>query len=56
MTKTQFYNDYILPYIVIGDKPHNRQLWNDTLDSMLKDGTLQANAECWIYPENNYFV
>ena len=55
ITYKKFYEVFIEPYLIKGDKPHNRQLWNDTLDYCLKDKTLPYNADVWVYPNTKYF-
>jgi hypothetical protein len=57
MTKTQFLKAYILPYTKKHDKPHNRQLFNDTKDMMGKDGQLtNRQVSSWIYPQTKLFT
>jgi hypothetical protein len=36
------------------DKPMKRQAWNDLIDSMLKDGTLNKRAGNWSHPKRFY--
>lgn len=57
MTRTQF-NQYfkanIEPSISASDKPGLRQAWNDTIDSMCKDGQLNDRARDWRHPRRFY--
>ena len=58
MTKNEFVASFrreILPAIIHNeingpDYPARRQAWNDTIDSMIKDGTLPARAGDWTKP------
>ena len=60
MTKndfTRYFRSEILPAIIHNeingpDYPARRQAWNDTIDSMIKDGTLPNRAGDWIKPKD----
>ena len=62
MTKndfTRYFRSEILPQIIeqeqetgTRDYPGRRQAWNDTIDSMIKDGTLPDRAGDWIKPKD----
>lgn len=56
MTKKEFMVVYITPYLKADDRPYNRQLFNDTKDSLFKDGIItEKQCDNWVYPENKYF-
>ncbi len=44
MEYDEFLEQYIKPFVKSHDKPFNRQLFNDTLDMLIKDGTLIEEA------------
>lgn len=55
MTKKEFYKNHVEPYLT-NDKPYNRQLWNDTLDRLEKDGQIShEQSYSWEYPNNKKF-
>ena len=57
MTKKEYYNHYVKPYLKPNDKPYNRQLWSDVKDGLHKDGQItDKQVESWVYPYNRYFV
>lgn len=46
----------IAPQLKKYDKPFNRQLFNDTLDIMCKNGEItEKQSRNWIYPKDNWF-
>lgn len=51
----QYFRAYIEPEISSSDKPALRQAWNDTIDNMIKDGTLQERAGNWSHPDRFYW-
>lgn len=56
MTKTDFYKQYVRPYLKKNDRPHNRQLFHDTKDMLHKDGNItDRQVQNWCYPSNNSF-
>ncbi len=55
MLKKKFV-EMIKPFLKKNDKPFNRQLWNDTLDSLSKDGELNINkAQHWTKTPIKYY-
>jgi len=53
-----FYREEILPGVVRmyerngrPDYPARREAWNDTVDMMVQDGDLPAEAEDWALPD-----
>ena len=55
MNKKEFYENHIKPYLT-NDKPANRQLWNDTLDQLEKEGLItHKQSYGWVYPKNKKF-
>ena len=56
MTKKDFYNQAIKPYLKKGDKPYNRQLYNDTKDVYAREGLISQKAnQNWVYPNTKKF-
>lgn len=49
-----FFKNEIEPTIPKNDKPMLRQVWNDTIDSMCKDGILKERARDWGHPKRFY--
>lgn len=59
MNRKQFeamFKAEIEPNISQTDKPALRQAWNDTIDSMIKDGTLNKRAGNWSHPKRFYYA
>ena len=51
MNYKYFIQTYIAPHVKTNDKPFNRQLFNDTLDCLHKDGIItDYQVNNWIYP------
>ena len=51
MTYKNFLREFIAPYVKPNDKPANRQLFNDTLDRLEKDGLVNKKISAkWMYP------
>lgn len=55
----EFYREEVLPGIVRmyerngrPDYAARREAWNDTVDSMVRDGTLPSDAEAWSLPDS----
>jgi len=56
MAKREFYTVYIKPYLKKDDKPFNRQLFNDTVDMLNKNGLLKDyQVQNWGHPNNRFF-
>ncbi len=56
MKLTEFYLVYIKPYLKLNDKPYNRQLFNDSLDHLVRNGQIREKiASKWTHPNNKYF-
>jgi hypothetical protein len=57
MNQREFYNQYVRPYLRKGDRPYNRQLYNDTKDAVARDGLItEKQAQNWVYPDNGFFL
>jgi hypothetical protein len=57
MGKKQFYNEYVRPYLKKGDKPYNRQLFNDQLDFLEKEGLVnKKRSHNWTHPDTKMFA
>lgn len=50
----QFFKEEIEVHISSTDKPALRQAWNDTIDAMIKDGSLHRRAGNWSHPKRFY--
>ena len=56
MTLKYFLKIYVNPYLKINDKPHNRQLFNDSKDMLHKDGKItDKQVNSWDYPRTKWF-
>ncbi len=53
MKKKEFINSYITEYIKPNDKAYNRQLWNDSLDMLEKNG--QKVSHEWVKTPKKYY-
>ena len=53
--KDDFYISFIRDSMREKDIPFNRQVWNDTIDSMIRNGDLLQCAINWSYPKNRFF-
>ena len=53
MNKKEFFEYYIKDNLKENDKPHNRQIWNDTLDFLDKSGS-KVNFS-WVKMPKKYF-
>lgn len=52
----KFFNQYVRPYLKKGDKPFNRQLFNDSLDVAYCNGDITVtDVNNWTYPKNKWF-
>jgi tRNA pseudouridine-54 N-methylase len=57
MNKAQFsryFKENIETEIQSSDKPALREAWNNTIDSMIKNGELKENAGNWSHPARFY--
>jgi hypothetical protein len=55
MKKQEFINNYITPWLDETDKPGNRQLWNNSIDMLIKDGELPQSAANWVKTPLKYY-
>lgn len=56
MLKRDFVNNYIKPFLKEDDTPYNRQLWNNTLDTLSKNGDININkAQYWTKVPKKYY-
>lgn len=55
MTKKDFIEE-IKPMLIVDDKAHNRQVWNDNLDGLSRAGLLNINkAQYWTKSPLKYY-
>lgn len=50
-----FFKQFIEPTISKTDKPALRQMWNDLIDGMCKNGELPERARNWSHPKRFYW-
>lgn len=56
ITYKEFMKTYVMPHIKKNDKPFNRELFNDQLDFVYRDGLVgDKEVNNWAYPSNKYF-
>ena len=55
MKKKEFVDNYIKPYLKDTDKPGNRQLWNDTIDYLIRYNRLTKRAQNWTKTPVKYY-
>lgn len=56
MLKRDFVNNYIISNLKENDKPFNRSLWNNTLDTLSKNGDININkAQYWTKEPKKYY-
>ena len=52
MNYNKFLRDYVTPHVKKKDKPYNRQLFNNTLDMLHKNGLItDYQVNNWIHPK-----
>ena len=55
-TQKQFYESYVKPNLTENDKPLNRQIFNDQLDYVEKEGLVNKKlSKNWVYPSTKKF-
>ena len=54
MTKKEFV-EYIIPRLSSTDKPKNRELWNNSIDTLCKNGLVSNRAKNWSKVPKKYF-
>ena len=60
MNQRDFYNKYVRPHLKTGrnlDRPYNRQLFNDAVDTAHRNRMITDwQAQNWVYPDTNAFL